>query len=439
MEKGLIFTYALTYGGAFFSLFRPFIGLMIYFAFAIITPEAMWYWAVKPGNYSRTVALALLAGWVWKKFGNWRFYGATPMVYSIIAFWVWALISAQQSEFPERAWGFITPFAKILLPILVGVTMINTIKELKILAWTLALSQGYIAYEFNVSYFFDHFNRATSAEGYARMDNNSLCIAMVTGCGLCFFLALRDTVTWRKWTMFALAGMLAHVPMFGESRGAMLSLIITGVATFVIIPREPKHYAIFLLAVVVGLRLAGPAVVERFATIFVEGEKRDKSSQSRLDLWEGCVKVMSEYPVFGLGADCFPLVVPEYTENKYRKGKEAHSVWFQTGAELGFPGLFFLANWYGLTVWKLWKLTRKPDLIDPWLADSARMVIAALVAFGVSASFVSLEGLELPYYVCLLGVCTIKIATRPQFKPRSRISQVMEQAASPPPQFQGSA
>jgi probable O-glycosylation ligase (exosortase A-associated) len=438
MEKGLIFTYLLTYGGAFFSLFRPFVGLMIFFAFGIITPEAMWYWAVPRGHYSRTVALALLTGWAWKKFGSWKFYDAAPMVYSIIMFWVWALISSQQSEFPDRAWGFITPFTKILLPILVGVTMIKTVKELKILAWTLALSQGYIAYEFNLSYFIDHFNRAISDDGYARMDNNSLCIAMVTGCGLCFFLALRDTVTWRKWMMFAVAAMLAHVPMFGESRGAMLSLVITGVATFLLIPREPKHYAIFLLATVVALDMAGPAVVERFATIFVEGNQRDKSSQSRLDLWAGCVTIMGEYPIFGLGADCFPLVVPEYTDHKYKRGKEAHSVWFQTGAELGFPGLFFLANWYGLTCWKLWKLKDRRDLIDPWLADSARMVIAALVAFGVSASFVSLEGLELPYYVCLLGVCTIKVASTPQFRPQSRLSRAIEQAGSAPPQYQES-
>jgi hypothetical protein len=97
-----------------------------------------------------------------------------------------------------------------------------------------------------------------------------------------------------------------------------------------------------------------------------------------------------------------------------------------------------LVNWYALTCWKLWKISRRTDLIDPFLADAARMVIAALVAFGVSASFVSLEGLQLPYYVCLLGVCTVKIATKPQYTPRPRFSQANEQAAYPPPQLQGS-
>ena len=61
--KGLIFTYLLTYGGAAASLFNPFIGLLVYVAFAILRPESLWHWSVPEGNYSRIVAIALLIGW----------------------------------------------------------------------------------------------------------------------------------------------------------------------------------------------------------------------------------------------------------------------------------------------------------------------------------------------------------------------------------------
>ena len=40
-------------GGAF----RPFVGLLIYFCFAILKPDALWSWSVPPGNYSRTIAI----------------------------------------------------------------------------------------------------------------------------------------------------------------------------------------------------------------------------------------------------------------------------------------------------------------------------------------------------------------------------------------------
>jgi hypothetical protein len=41
------------------------------------------------------------------------------------------------------------------------------------------------------------------------------------------------------------------------------------------------------------------------------------------------------------------------------------------------------------------------------------MVIASLAGFMISSQFVTLEGLEMPYYVVLIGACTLKIA--PQY------------------------
>jgi len=406
MEKGLIFTYALTYGGSVISIFNPYVGLLVYFCFAIITPEEMWWWAVPRGHYSRTIAISLLVGWTLHGFGDLNFRRATPIIYSLVAFFGWAYISGQNGEYPLISWAFCVNFAKILLPIIVGISLINSVKRLKQCAWVLMLSQAYVALEFNLSYL-DGFNRVTAPDAYANMDNNSLCIAMVSACGLAFFMGLRDRRSWVKWPCFAAAALLAHVTMFGDSRGGMLALTVTGIAVFFIIPREPKHYLIFLLAIAVALRLAGPAVMERYLTIFVDEEERDYSAESRLELWEDCWDVMLQRPLFGVGPDCWPLIAPEYG---WKRGKEAHSVWFQQGAEMGFPGVGFLVAYYGLTVLLLWGVMKRPDLQDTWLPDAARMVISSLVGFGVAASFVSLEGLELPYYIALLGAGTVKLA-----------------------------
>ena len=86
----------------------------------------------------------------------------------------------------------------------------------------------------------------------------------------------------------------------------------------------------------------------------------------------------------------------------------------QTAAELGFPGVTFLLSFYGLTCWYLWQRIRRHAFDTPFLADSARMTIAALTGFVVSVTFVSLEGLELPYYVVLLGAGALKLADMPQ-------------------------
>lgn len=393
------------YGGSVVALFKPWYGLLIYVCFAIIKPESLWYWSVPAGNYSRIVALALLAGWAAKGCGGLNFGAAKPIVMCLVGFLGWMAASAAQASDQKVAWAAVESLVKIVLPIVVGVTLIDSATKLKQLAWTIVLSQGYIALDLNLSYY-DGYNRMQEI-GFATMDNNCVAIAMVAGTGLAFIMGLSETILWRKLLCFAAAGLMAHSVMFAFSRGGMLGLIVTGMVSFLIIPKKPKHYLMFALAVALALRLAGADVVDRFATTFADKKERDSSAQSRLDMWGNCLTVMAKYPVFGAGPDHFPLIAHEFG---WPKGKEAHTLWLQIGAELGVPGLGFLVGYYGLCCARLWRWRRLVAGYDPWLADAARMVIASLAGFVVSAQFVSLEGLELPYYVTLIGAGAIKLA-----------------------------
>ena len=96
----------------------------------------------------------------------------------------------------------------------------------------------------------------------------------------------------------------------------------------------------------------------------------------------------------------------------FEKGKAAHSLWMEMGAELGVPGLACLLGFYLLCIRGLWTLHRRwrrRPLDDPWPARLAGMVICSLVGFVVSAQFVTIESLEIPYYVGLIGACVLKV------------------------------
>lgn len=407
--KGLIFTYALTYGGAFASLFNPYYGLLIYVCFAIIKPESLWYWSVPQGNYSRIIAIALLVGWAINGFGSWKFGRAKGIVFALLGFWIWAGISALQAANEELAFTFLENMAKIVLPFLVGITLVDSVEKLKQLAWVIILSQGYVAFDLNVSYY-EGFNRLQLV-GFANMDNNSFAIGMVAGFGLAFFLGLLAKSWFPKTVAFGVAVLMAHCVMFSFSRGGMLALILTTVVAFFLMPKQPKHYAMFLVAVLIGVRLAGPQVMERFATTFADKKHRDASAQSRIDMWKDCIDVMTKHPVVGVGPDHWPLIAATYG---WSDGKEAHTLWLQIGAELGIPGLLFLLGFYSLCVLRLWRFARERTAVpDPWLRTAARMVIASLVGFMIAAQFVSLEGLELPYYVTLIGAGALKLMSLP--------------------------
>lgn len=406
--KGLIFTYALTYGGSLAALINPFYGLLIYVCFAIIKPEALWHWSVPAGNYSRIIAIALLAGWALAGFGRWDFGRAKVVVFALVGFLGWNAASAAFAANADVAWNAVESLFKIVLPFVVGVTIIDSVAQLKQLAWTIMLSQGYIAFEANVSYL--QGNNWLMQQGFGGMDNNCVAIALVCAAGFAFFLGLAETKMWRRWLAFFVAGLMAHAIMFSMSRGGMVALIVTGAASFVLIPKRPVYYAYLALAVAIGLAMAGPSVREEFATSFADKEKRDESAQSRVVMWGNCVDLMVANPAFGIGPRHFPLVVSQFGQYE---NKEAHSLWFQSAAELGVPGIALLITFYAAAMYTCWRLARQLDPYAPDAANSCRMIVASLVGFVVAASFVSLIGLELPYYVAMIGAGYLKLASRP--------------------------
>jgi O-antigen ligase len=180
-----------------------------------------------------------------------------------------------------------------------------------------------------------------------------------------------------------------------------------GIVAFVLLPKRLGLIATYALGLLAALRLAGPAVLARFSTVFADNENRDASAQSRFDLWADCWDVMIHHPILGIGPNHWPLIAADYG---WPAGKEAHSIWFNCGAELGFLGLGLLLCFYGTTILLLWKnLCRESD-VSYGLRDMGRMGITALIGFMVSASFVSLDALELPFYIVLIGVASLKVA-----------------------------
>ena len=104
---------------------------------------------------------------------------------------------------------------------------------------------------------------------------------------------------------------------------------------------------------------------------------------------------MFQHPVFGIGQEHWGDYGVEFG---WPAGKEAHSLWFQTAAELGIPGVSFLAGFYFLTIWCTWQAGRRLDV--PWMPMLSRMMLVSLIGFAVSAGFVTVEGFELPVLHC---------------------------------------
>lgn len=407
--KGLILTYLMTYGGSAAALFNPFVGVCVYWVLDIVRPQYMFAWAGTEGAFSQIVAIATAIGWAAKGFGNWRFGEGRTVYVLFVAAALWSFASALLAPHHDIALTFVLEQSKRLLMLTIALTTARSGRQLKTLLWVFVASAGYLAYELNMSYLAGS-NQAQYA-GYGGMDNNCLAISMVTCLGTAGFLVMQARAAWQKAIAATAALLIGHTVLLTYSRGGMLGLVMVAVAALVVMPKRRNHLLAMTLAAVIGLSLVGPQVQERFGTTFASASERDDSAQSRVDLWKDCLIVMERYPLFGVGPDHWRFIVAEFG---WPEGKEAHSLWLQSGAEVGVPGALLLLMAYLVATRKAWRLARtrgnSPD--DEFFRNVGCMVVASLAGYMLSVQFVTLKGLETPYYVLAFAIVCLRLVSR---------------------------
>jgi O-antigen ligase len=199
--------------------------------------------------------------------------------------------------------------------------------------------------------------------------------------------------------------------------------------TFFIMPKRPRYVVALAIAGLLTVRLVGPQLAERYSTAFVEAEERDESAESRVELWKDCLDVALRQPIFGVGPRNWPLIASSYG---WPPGKEAHSVWMQTLAETGFPGVGLLALFFLLAIIGLWPLARAPVRADNRLEVGVAIgVMLSIVGFAVSGQFVSVSGLEIPYYTTLAGAVLLRAVAEREANALAQVSSAPKTEAAP--------
>jgi putative inorganic carbon (hco3(-)) transporter len=415
---GGIFTLLLTAAGTLLGWVHPFTGLMIYYTFAILRPEDLWFWAFQgQGNkLSLLVALSVLVGWFMSGFGGRRAFAGVwvPMVglgvYLIAGFSAYLThVDPRYDLFDiqDRSWNALQIQLKIGLMAIVTLCIVQSGRQIRTFAWVILASVGYLAWMFNSKYYFDNYNQLLY-QGFGGIDNNGVAMIMVMGVPLAFFLGVKDPRWWVKGLCFFAALLLMHVVLFSFSRGGQLGLIMVGITIFIVallmLPNKGLTLFIALIFVVAGLRLAGPEVRERFWTIFADPEVRDASAASRFDTWMGGYRCMLENPM-GVGPRNFNKVSQHYG---LPRNKSVHNLFLQTGADYGIAGALGLYTFYVGSVLTTFRMThtRTAKRLG-WARYFGHMVCVSLGGFLVCSTFIGMESVEVGFIVGLLGLCTV--------------------------------
>jgi O-antigen ligase len=125
-------------------------------------------------------------------------------------------------------------------------------------------------------------------------------------------------------------------------------------------------------------------------------------------MWDVAVR----NPIVGVGPQGFPRIADQYG---FARGKQGHGLWIQALAETGFPGGLMYIALFVCSIVTLWLWVYRPaNAIDLELRLYSIMIIASLCGWVVEAQFGSFYGIELPYYVTMLGIGVLKLSTSPQ-------------------------
>ncbi|MCX7823362.1 MAG: O-antigen ligase family protein [Syntrophobacterales bacterium] len=92
----------------------------------------------------------------------------------------------------------------------------------------------------------------------------------------------------------------------------------------------------------------------RFERLYNRGYTVVISDSTRSVLWSSAIKIIRDYPVFGIGVHVFPKLVDTYAGGHSLDAKgHAHNAYLQGALNYGLPGLFLLLCGYALLGFRL--------------------------------------------------------------------------------------
>lgn len=192
------------------------------------------------------------------------------------------------------------------------------------------------------------------------------------------------------WSWFA--GTLSVLMLSGllltRSRGSWLALIIMFLAVF--IPAMVSHrikkdkwftlLAILICGFLIGVFFAPPSELKdrarSIATVTSPGIE-GQSTIERIAMLKAGVEIIKDYPILGVGADCWPYIRTPYLSELKFIPTYPHNAYLRSAAELGIPGLIILLFAIFISFF--------PILIDSYRNKSTLLLPA--VTTGIGASF----------------------------------------------------
>ncbi|HUW30462.1 MAG TPA: O-antigen ligase family protein [Planctomycetota bacterium] len=332
-------------GGA---LYAPLIGVVAYVLHYHISPEKQWWSAPIAGlgvRYSLVLAIFTIVGTLI----NHRKLRYGPKLLSrhewlMVAFLVVIWLSMLLGEPPER----VSPtsvdipaikFAKVMVFALILTHVVTSVRSMNVVFYAVVIGVLYLAYK-GYSAGAAGFSGGRLNIGVGGSDFGEANDYAVHLLACLPIIAVQTYLSgWKGRSLCLITGVLAvNSIVLARSRTAVVGL---AGALLVALLLAPKKYRMVVLAGIIvfaigAYSLTDPGFWGRASTITAEEAERDASAQSRLEIWEGGLKMFLDQPL-GVGAGNFQKKIGSYAPE--HPNRDAHSTYVLCLGELGVQGL----------------------------------------------------------------------------------------------------
>lgn len=396
-------------GGLPLSFKRPFIGVLIFAWLGMMNPHRYTWGFAYYFPWSKLYAAVILLGVLAARDIPWR--DSFRRYWLIVLIICWAALTTVFALEPDRAFVKYQDVFKIQLMCLITLALLHDRQRVVALMAVVILSIAFYGTKGGV-FTIVHGGIYTvyGPEQSAIRDNNHLAAALVMLLPLLYWLS---TIAKRWWLKLAVLGSmtLCAISVFGShSRGAFLA--VAAMAGFFVWKSDRRLLAIPLViaGIVAALAVMPDKYWERIETI--ETYQEDASAMGRINTWITAYRIANDR-LTGGGYEYYNLRnFARYAPNP-QAVHSAHSIYFQTLGEHGWPGLaLFLAFWF--SVWFQCGRTRKslpPGPENDSMRLLLRMIQVSLVGYAVGGAFVNIANWDLPYYLAIVVFALNRIAS----------------------------
>lgn len=391
-------------------------GFYLYQLIYFLNPGYRWWSASIPAiSYSFICVLFMMAAVVikHKEYQKNKLFQA-PQTKWLILILVMFYIVQTYAIVPTMHWVSTVELTKLFVVMAIAYKLLDNPKKLDLALWTFIIGASYIGWEaYNVGR-----NASGRVEGIGTVDSpdsNGIAAAMAPTIPLLIYFAWQGSIKLKLFSAF-LGIWIVNGLVLINSRGSFLA-VLAGAGYFIlsmlfgrIQQKNQRIFAILIIGMAIGgaLYLTDETFWNRMNTL-TNVEDESASGSSRYRMWLATFDVIEDHPA-GVGAYGFQALSPQYVDaylfDVGKSSKAIHSTWFQSLAELGWPGpilLILLIISCFRTTYRIKKIAKANS--DPKLLYKIIALECSLIAYLTAATFIDQLRAQILYWPILFIAC----------------------------------